>query len=621
MPSLLLTVFELSAALTVSSLCAFALRRVFLRGREREMSAVWLCILVISLLPVRIGKPLFYLYSANKSESIAMRETEYVDNYAADPASYGRTGQNDASYSSYSVGSASPAPVNVPQAEAVDAGMYVCAALTAVWSLGATLTLARSVSASREVRRTLECCSRDPGYGDRALVHLFEHCKKLTGVKNARLRIYGGGFDCSPYAAGVLRPTVYIGADAAKRGVTECEYILSHELYHIKYNDVAAKLLIAVAAAFHWFNPSARRVADAYAEDCEYRADAGVLRLFGDGARARYMNTILDAAERMGTPAFAETAPAGSGAVSALSFERLERRYVNMKHTKTSTIIKAALAAFVAVSFCASALLLSSCAVASAADTNPSALSPSVEEAVRAYYKIGTDDAITDDMINGVTSLHIGKNAYTDSIAPEGETLVDVFVNDSIYGGSLECVVGKERFESMVPLLSDKTGSAAIDETASRASIRDYILAFYVLKDPSDASLDASDVADMYAVYPATRDGAIYLLDPYTKPREAEKLYNLVMISGLLDDKLIAGGEFDAACFAELPNLETVTVSGVTLVNEPETNSYTVTYEPEREATGSVYDTIHNQALLAELLFREESFAEDTAGTTGIANP
>ena len=61
----------------------------------------------------------------------------------------------------------------------------------------------------------------------------------------------------SPITIGVLSPTVLfpIWDKDCQMDDELCEYMITHELVHIKHNDILIKLVGLLVIAIHWFNP------------------------------------------------------------------------------------------------------------------------------------------------------------------------------------------------------------------------------------------------------------------------------------------------------------------------------------------------------------------------------
>lgn len=75
----------------------------------------------------------------------------------------------------------------------------------------------------------------------------------------------------SPMVAGTLHPVLLTPAGTAPNGA---DYMLAHELTHIKRHDVAKKLLFTLACAVHWYNPAVWLLAARAGRDIEEACDA-----------------------------------------------------------------------------------------------------------------------------------------------------------------------------------------------------------------------------------------------------------------------------------------------------------------------------------------------------------
>lgn len=78
-----------------------------------------------------------------------------------------------------------------------------------------------------------------------------------------------------------------------KLSETEREYIVLHELAHLKHWDGLWKAAALLACCFHWFNPMVWIAARQQRKTAEMCADAGVLKLIGDEKRRDYGMTLI----------------------------------------------------------------------------------------------------------------------------------------------------------------------------------------------------------------------------------------------------------------------------------------------------------------------------------------
>jgi bla regulator protein BlaR1 len=145
--------------------------------------------------------------------------------------------------------------------------------LILLWITGlglALLPIGRDVLAARTARAD----SRP--VNDAALVALFERLRRELGVRSARLRAMPG--DGSPRVMGLMRPVVLL-PEAALRSLSqqELEWVLSHELLHLRRKDLWLGLIPALAERLFYFHPLARLASREYGSARESACDAAVL--------------------------------------------------------------------------------------------------------------------------------------------------------------------------------------------------------------------------------------------------------------------------------------------------------------------------------------------------------
>ena len=109
---------------------------------------------------------------------------------------------------------------------------------------------------------------------------------------------------CAPAAwrpcAGTLHPVLLTPTGAAPNGA---DYMLAHELTHIKRHDVAKKLLFTLACAVHWYNPAVWLLAARAGRDIEEACDAETLCGRDADCRAAYADALLTAVRQNRGPA------------------------------------------------------------------------------------------------------------------------------------------------------------------------------------------------------------------------------------------------------------------------------------------------------------------------------
>lgn len=159
----------------------------------------------------------------------------------------------------------------------------------------------------------------------------------------------------SPMVAGALHPVLLVPAGKAPRGA---DYMLAHELTHIKRHDVAKKLLLTLACAVHWYNPAVWLLAARAGRDIEEACDAETLRGHDAAYRAAYADALLTAVRQNRGPALT------SG--FALSKRQFKQRLAALWDTAPKRRGRALLAVLTLAACCVGGL-----AACKTADTTP----------------------------------------------------------------------------------------------------------------------------------------------------------------------------------------------------------------------------------------------------------
>ncbi|MCM1381928.1 MAG: M56 family metallopeptidase, partial [Muribaculaceae bacterium] len=115
------------------------------------------------------------------------------------------------------------------------------------------------------------------------------------GTKRA-VRVKVSDRIASPLTYGVFRPVILLPKNIFDCGEKAVRYVLAHELTHIKRFDVLLKLLAALAASLHWFNPFAWAMLAFANRDIELSCDEEVI-LTG-GSREEYALTLIKMEEK-----------------------------------------------------------------------------------------------------------------------------------------------------------------------------------------------------------------------------------------------------------------------------------------------------------------------------------
>jgi TonB family protein len=178
-----------------------------------------------------------------------------------------------------------------------------------------------------------------------------------------------------PMTFGLLRPAVFLPADAAQWTRERRRVVLLHELAHVRRGDIATHLLARTALSLYWWNPLAWAAWREFLKERERAADDLVL---GAGARASdYAGHLLEIASTMQSPPAIECA-----AVAMARKSQLEGRLLaildSSRNRKTAGRASAFATALLAVS------IVAPLAALQAQDKKPPALPADVDATIRA---------------------------------------------------------------------------------------------------------------------------------------------------------------------------------------------------------------------------------------------
>ena len=189
--------------------------------------------------------------------------------------------------------------------------------LVAIWIAGALAALiALAIALGRVARLIL---------GARVLdtAPWRESCRRVAAQLdfNRPVRVVASPAVITPMAGGLIRPTVFVPANADGWDAERREIVLAHEIAHLASGDPVAKLLTHVTCAVYWFHPLVWLAERQATVDCERACDERVLAL---GVRpSRYAQVLLD---------FADTAPihVAGAVVPIVRRSRLEERLMTI---------------------------------------------------------------------------------------------------------------------------------------------------------------------------------------------------------------------------------------------------------------------------------------------------
>ncbi|MCL2298815.1 MAG: hypothetical protein FWC27_01555, partial [Firmicutes bacterium] len=139
----------------------------------------------------------------------------------------------------------------------------------------------------RKVKRTALAC-------DMARYEaLLSSCQDSLGIKR-RVRIILQSHVGTPALLGVMRPEILLPEYAENMSDARLEYVILHELSHLKRGDGLVNALLLAIRAVYWFNPLVWLLLKFVREDMELANDAAVLKGMGQEERKEYSLSLVE---------------------------------------------------------------------------------------------------------------------------------------------------------------------------------------------------------------------------------------------------------------------------------------------------------------------------------------
>ncbi|MCI9176709.1 MAG: hypothetical protein HFH49_17660, partial [Lachnospiraceae bacterium] len=152
----------------------------------------------------------------------------------------------------------------------------------------------------------------------------------------------------TPMTYGVLRPVILLPKGIQWEDSRQMEFVLTHELIHVRRFDAVWKFFLLSAACIHWFNPLVWLMQILANRDLELACDEEVIEQFGQDSRKAYAMSLISLAERKGS-----VASWGSGFSKDAMEERIAAIMRKRKYTKGSLAGAGILVLFAGVLFAA----------------------------------------------------------------------------------------------------------------------------------------------------------------------------------------------------------------------------------------------------------------------------
>ena len=194
--------------------------------------------------------------------------------------------------------------------------------ITFIWLTGTILSLSFFMFSHWKSMKKLQC----------AIPHQNDFLTQWQTTLNLKrpLNILISDQITTPLTLGLLKPKIILPADMNLQNQDNLQYILSHELHHIKRWDTLWKFLALFILCLHWFNPLVWIAFILANRDLEISCDAWVLKKFDAKTKKAYAQALLALAEHQN-----EFIPLHS------SFARyaVEERIMSVMKTKKTTAL------------------------------------------------------------------------------------------------------------------------------------------------------------------------------------------------------------------------------------------------------------------------------------------
>ncbi len=134
----------------------------------------------------------------------------------------------------------------------------------------------------------------------------------------------------TPVAFGIVKPKIILPKSMNLNDEQLLQYVLAHELQHIKHFDMFWKIILVTVVCIHWFNPLVWAMYVLANRDLELSCDEKVIRQFGEVTKSTYALSLINMAEQRSkfTPLY-----------NGFSKNVMEERIVSiMKYKKMSVV-------------------------------------------------------------------------------------------------------------------------------------------------------------------------------------------------------------------------------------------------------------------------------------------
>ncbi|CVI70121.1 Regulatory protein BlaR1 [Clostridiales bacterium CHKCI001] len=221
--------------------------------------------------------------------------------------------------------------VNLESFEMLAIGDKIGVVLFFIWIIGFLLFYVISTIKSIFFIRKLLRLSNE--IRDGKILEIAEKVKKQLRIVK-KVKIYQSSIVISPLLTGVFHPKIII-----PNTTNNLKLMLSHELVHLKSNDILFRMLLNLVQKIHWFNPIIYIFANKFFDLSELACDNRVIEKMGREERNSYAQLLISISKER-TKASKMIVPLKSD-----NYKTMERRiYQIMRYKKQKMTIRFILA-------------------------------------------------------------------------------------------------------------------------------------------------------------------------------------------------------------------------------------------------------------------------------------
>lgn len=188
--------------------------------------------------------------------------------------------------------------------------------LFSIWFIGFCIIFIRGVI--RDARRIRQMEILATLEKDTKINQIKERIRKELKIQK-NIDIYRTRLIDSPCICGIRKPKIFFPEMVFSE--EEIEFLLKHELYHYKKNDVLYNMIISLFWGIHWFNPVTWKFTDYLYNFSEISCDQDALKTYDKGEREKYARLLINLSGEM----------EGRKVYGLTSFKSQEQKFMNRR--------------------------------------------------------------------------------------------------------------------------------------------------------------------------------------------------------------------------------------------------------------------------------------------------